>query len=136
VTLTCGVSPVVNPPATCSLGPTQVTNGTGTAPLTVTTTGPQAALAPAGKRGPRRLFAIALMIPAMLLSGAGFRKSGRTNLLSLFLILLLGGCLLQVACGVVVRSRSLETPAGIYTVMITGNANGTQRTTSVLLTVQ
>ncbi|MGA7648369.1 MAG: Ig-like domain repeat protein [Terriglobales bacterium] len=138
-TLSCSVSPVVNPAATCSLGAITVENGTGTATLTVATIGPQAALAPPTERhrtGP--LFALALMIPAMLFGGAGLNQSGRKKLMSFCLVfLVIGGCLLQAACGASGgNGGNSGTPAGSYTVTITGNANGTQHTTSVSLTVQ
>jgi uncharacterized protein (UPF0548 family) len=136
LTLSCSVSPVVNPAATCSLGTITVENGTGTATLTVATTGPQAALVPlTNKRGAGRLFALALMIPAMLFGGAGLNQSGRRKLMSFCLVfLVIGGCLLQAACGN--SGGTPETPAGSYTVTITGSSNGTQHTTSASLTVQ
>jgi hypothetical protein len=139
LTLSCSVSPVVNPAATCSLGTITVENGTGTATLTVATIGPQAALAPPTERhhtGP--LFALALLIPAMLFGGAGLNQSGRRKLMSFCLVfLVIGGCLLQAACGTSGgNGGNSGTPAGSYTVTITGNANGTQHTTSVSLTVQ
>jgi len=53
----------------------------------------------------------------------------------------LGGCLLQVACGASGSASppvgNSGTPAGTYKVTITGTANGTvTQTTSVSLTVQ
>ncbi|MGA7633203.1 MAG: hypothetical protein WCB11_20780 [Terriglobales bacterium] len=48
--------------------------------------------------------------------------------------LVIGGCLLQAACGS--SGGTPETPAGSYTVTITGNSNGTEHTTSASLTVQ
>jgi hypothetical protein len=136
LTLSCSISPVVNPAATCSLGTITVENGTGTATLTVATTGPQAALVPpTNERGADRLFALALMIPAILFGGAGLNQSGRRKLMSFYLVfLVIGGCLLQAACGS--SGGTPETPAGSYTVTITGNSNGTQHTTSASLTVQ
>jgi hypothetical protein len=143
VTLTCSVSPVVSLAATCSLGTISVANDTGTSMLTVVTTGPQAALAPpAWRQGSGTLFTLGLMIPAMLLGGAGLNKSNRRKLLSFCLIFLaLGGCLLQVACGGgsnnSTPASNSSTPANTYAVTITGNASGMpQHTASLSLTVQ
>jgi hypothetical protein len=143
VALTCSVSPTASPAATCSLGAIAVSNGTGTATLTVVTAGPQAALLlPAAERGSGTLYAFALMIPAMLLGAGGLNKPGRRKLLGFCLIfLVLGGCLLQAACGGGTKSATVPggnsgTPANAYTVTITGSANGAQQTASVSLTVQ
>jgi hypothetical protein len=145
VTLTCSVSPALNPATTCSLGAISVTNDTGTSTLVVATTGSQAALAsPAGEKGSGMLFAIGLIVPAILLGGAGVNKPNRRKLLSFCLIfLMLGGCLLQVACGggggssTPAPAGNTGTPANTYTVTITASASGTaQHTTSVSLTVQ
>jgi hypothetical protein len=139
----CSVTPAVTPAATCSLGPITVANSVGTSTLTVTTAGPQATLAtPDGKQGPGTLFALGLMIPAMLLSGAGLNKPSQRKLLSFCLIfLVLGGCLFQAACGSgsthTTPGGNPGTPAGTYMVTVTGSANGTQHTTSpISLTVQ
>jgi hypothetical protein len=142
VALTCSVSPSVSPAATCSLGTISVANNVGTSTLTVASVGPQSALAPPTKGGRSgTLFALGLMIPAVLLSGAGLNKPGRRKLFSVCLLfLVLGGCLLQVACGGGVSTptkvSSPETPAGTYSVTITGNGSGAQHTTSVSFTVQ
>lgn len=145
VTLTCSVSPVMSPPATCSLGAISVSNNTGTSTLTVATAGPQAALAlPAGDHSSGMRLALGLMIPAMLLSGAGLNKPSRRKLLSFCLILLvLCGCLFGVACGGGGQSTTKTTgnsgtPAGAYSVTITGSAGGVTHTvpTPVSLTVQ
>jgi hypothetical protein len=142
VVLSCSISPAASPSATCSLGGISVANSTGTSTLTITTDGPQAALiSPAGEHGSGTLFAFGLMVPAMLLGGAGLNKPNRRRLLGFCVIfLVLGGCLLQTACGG--GSKSLAptgnsgTPAGNYTVTITGNASGAQHTAVVSLTVQ
>jgi hypothetical protein len=143
VTLVCSVSPVMSPAANCSLGTVSVTNNTGTATLTVATSGPEALLVPpVGEHGSQTRLALALMIPGMLLFGGGVHKLNRRRLLSFCLIfLVLGGCLFQVACGggsnTPATGGKPGTPANSYTVTITGNAIGTpQHTASVLLTVQ
>jgi hypothetical protein len=131
VTLSCAVTPAANPAASCSLGAVSVTGTTGTAVLTVSTSGPQAALGtPAGQRGSGALFAFGLIVPAMLLSGAGISKPNRRKLLGFCLIfLVLGGCMLQSACGSSSSSSTHTstgnsgTPAGSYSVLVTGTAN-------------
>jgi hypothetical protein len=145
VALTCSVSTTFSPAPTCSLGATAVANNSGSSMLTVATTGAQAVLAPAPEHGSRWLFAIGVLMPAILLSAAGWNTPRRRKLLGICLVfLVLGGCLLQVACGgsgsnstpPPTSKANPSTPAGTYTVTITGNASGEQHTTVVSLTVQ
>jgi len=144
VTLTCSVTPAANPAATCSLGTISVSGTNGTSVLTVSTAGPQAALGtPASQRGSGALFAFGLIVPAMLLGGAGISKPSRRKLLGFCLIfLVLGGCMLQSACGSSSSSTHTSTgnsgtPAGAYSVVVTGTANDVnQSTPSMTLTVQ
>jgi hypothetical protein len=132
VTLTCTVSQTGVPAPTCLVGAISVANGIGQAMLTVSTTGPQAALtAPAGVRGSGTLFAIGLLVPAMLLGGAGLNKPNRRKLLGFCVVfLVLSGCLFQVACSssgqTTTTTTQPSTPAGKYTVTISGTANGVQ----------
>jgi hypothetical protein len=141
--LACSVAPVVSPPVTCSLGPVSMgANNTGTSTLTVATAGPQVALSPAAEHGSGMRFALGLMIPAILLSGAGLNKPSRRKLLSFcFMFLMLGGCLLLGACAssgsAPTHGGNAGTPAGPYVVTVTGSTNGIpSQTTSVSLTVQ
>ncbi len=142
VELSCSVTPAANPAATCSLGAITATNNVGSAKLTVSTVGPTAALnTPAGQKGSGTVFAFAIMVPAMLLGGAGINKPSRRKLLGFCLIfLVLSGCAFQVACGgggsTPTPTGNSGTPANTYSVTITGNANGIQHTASpVSLTV-
>jgi hypothetical protein len=97
---------------------------------------------PAQGQSSGKLFALGLIIPAILLGGAGLNKPNRGKLLSFCLIfLVLGGCLLQAACGGggnnPAAGGNTGTPANNYKVTITGNASGVpQQTTSVSLAVQ
>ena len=79
------------------------------------------------------------LVPALLLGTAGMGKDQRRRLLSLGVVLLvLGGCAFQVACG---GSSSGTNGNGgpkptMYTVTVTATANGTQHTATSTLTVQ
>ncbi len=137
VNLTCSVTPVVSPAATCSLGAVAVSGATGSAVLTVGTTGARAALAPqpAG-RDSSKLLALALLIPGLFLCGTGIGGSNRRKLIAI-VFLALTGCMLQTACsGVSSGTHSAGTPSGTYSVTVTGSASGTQQTTTVSLIVQ
>jgi hypothetical protein len=143
VALTCSVSPAVSPAATCSLTAVTVANNAGTSMLTVATAGPQAALAsPTPLQGSGMKLFLGLMIPVMFLSGVGMKKQDQRKLLGFcFIFVVLGGCLLQVACGASGSAPApvgnSGTPAATYKVTITGTANGAlTQTTSVSLTVQ
>ncbi|MGA8764368.1 MAG: FG-GAP-like repeat-containing protein [Candidatus Sulfotelmatobacter sp.] len=144
VTLTCSVSSTASLAPTCTVGAMSVAGGTGSSTLTVKTTGPQPALAQhAELRRSGGLFALGLLLPAMLL-GTGFAKQNRQKLLGLCLaFVVLSGCLLQVACGGGGSTNTgggggtPGTPAGQYTVTVTGNASGgLQHTATVNLTVE
>jgi hypothetical protein len=91
---------------------------------------------PFGRRS-SPVYAIWLLLPAMLL-GTGMAAPKRRRLLSCFLVfLLVSGCLLQVACGTGSNSGGGGgTPAGSYTITITGVAASTQHTAPLTLTVQ
>jgi Bacterial Ig-like domain (group 3)/FG-GAP-like repeat/FG-GAP repeat len=138
VNLSCSVSPRVSAAVTCSLGAISVTGGTGSSTLTVGTTGPVAALQ---KESGFSTLALALFMPGLFVCGAGMGKSSRRKLLTAgFIFLVLTGCMLQTACvGTSSSGNSTTTPgtpAGTYTVTVTGSAGGMQQTTSVSLAVQ
>ena len=87
--------------ASCTFNPATVTPNTNTVTttLTVATTAPTGALAlpPFGHRS-SLLYAMWLVLPAMLLGTVGLTRPNRRKLLSYALVCLLaGGCLLQVA---------------------------------------
>ena len=139
VNLSCKVSPVVSPAVTCSSGTISVTGGTGSATLTVSTTGPHAALAPPAERGSSKLIALALLIPGLFLCGTGLKNPKRRKLLAIGVVfLVLTGCMFETACsgGTSPANTTPGTPAGTYTVTVTGSASGMQQPTSVALTVQ
>jgi len=88
------------------------------------------------------LYAIWLLLPAMFLGTLGMAAPKRRKLLSCcFAFLLVGGCLLQVACGggpspgVNTVNTTTGTSAGTYSVMVSGTAGSNQHTTTIKLTV-
>lgn len=129
--------------ASCTFNPATVTPDANivTTTLTVTTAAHTAALlhAPFGGHSDR-LSAIWLMLPAMVLGMVGIVAPKRRRLLSSYCLVfvLAGGCLLQVACGGASTSGggTKYTPAGSYTITVTGSATSTQQTAAVTLTVQ
>jgi hypothetical protein len=147
VTLTCAVTPAVSQPATCAIGTMTIANGTGTSTLTINTVGPQSALQHAAdaRHSSGGLYALGLIVPAMLLGSAGMGKQNRRKLLGICIVfLVLSGAMVQVACSSGGSSNNggggtgtPGTPAGQYTVTITGTASGgLQHTATVNLTVQ
>jgi len=127
--------------AGCTFKPASVTpnSSTATSTLTITTTAQTASLAsPFGRRSP--LYAMWLVLPAMLLGMVGMAAPNRRKLLSFCVaFLLVGGCLLQAACGGGSNGGSGGgggTPSGTYTITVTGAAGSTQHTTALTLTVQ
>lgn len=147
VALTCSIAPAATPAPTCSVGSITVANNVGSSTLTVTAAGSQAKLDFFPNSG--GLFAIGLAIPAILLSGAGFKKtSGRKILGFCLIVLVLAACCFEVACSSAGQATSTSsgthpstgssgTPAGAYTITITGTSNEVQtQTTTISLTVQ
>jgi hypothetical protein len=142
VNLTCTISPST-PSATCTLPPTvKVANGLGTATLVFKTAGPTSALlTPDGNHGSNTLFAVGLMIPALLFGGAGLTKPGRKKFISFCLFLALAGCVASIACGggssggstTPPPSGNSGTPAGNYQVTVSGTASGVANPTPVTL---
>ena len=130
--------------AACSFSPASVTpnSSTATSTLTITTTAQTASLAsPFGRRS-SPLYAMLLVLPAMLLGMVAIATPKRRNLQGYCLAFLLAsGCLLQAACGGGSTGSgggggTGGTPSGTYTITVTGAAGSTQQTTTVTLTVQ
>jgi sugar lactone lactonase YvrE len=129
--------------ASCAFSPATLTPdaNTGTTKLTIATADQSAALAPAPLgRSLSPLYAICLVLPAMLLGTAGMAAPKRRKLLTCFLtFLVVSGCLLLTACGSGSGSNRATgggTPAGNYTITVTGAATSTVHTATVTLTVQ
>jgi hypothetical protein len=128
--------------AGCAFSPASVTPNSSavTSALTITTTAQTASLPSLFGRRSSPLYAMWLVLPAMLLGTAGMAAPNRRKRLSYCLAFLLaGGCLLHAACGGGSNgsgSGGGGTPPGTYTVTVTGAAGSTQHTTMVTLTVQ
>jgi Beta-propeller repeat/Divergent InlB B-repeat domain len=129
VTLACSITPVVSPAPTCKFG--AISGGKST--LTVSTTGPSSSLTPSPFQRSRLFYAMFLPIGGIAFLGAGFAgKSRKKKLLGFVLVcLVVSGLIFLAACG----SGSSQggggggggnagTPAGTYTVSVTGTATG------------
>jgi DNA-binding beta-propeller fold protein YncE len=128
--------------AGCTFKPASATPNasTVTTTLTITTTAHTASLAsPFGRRS-SPLYAIWLVLPAMLLGTVRMAAPKRRKLLSYCLaFLLVSGCLLQVACSGASNGSGGGgggTPSGSYTISVTGAAGSTQYAAPVTLIVQ
>ena len=141
VAFTCSVAPASDPSPACSFGALSVANDLGSATLTVTPSASASAqLTPSFGHRSRAMFIFALLIPGMLFGTVGIIKQNRSKLLTWVLaFIVLGACVLQGACGSAGSPKTTTTdggtPAGLYTVTVTGSANGTKHTTTVSITV-
>ena len=137
VSLTCSVQPAQASAPTCSLNPNSVTfDGTGKASADLTmTAGPASAtlVAPAGRPDAPPWYLVGLPIASLALAGASFRSSNSNNrvvLRSFLTLFLLGGLILESACGG--NSPKSQT----YMVTVTATSGVSRHSTSVTVTVQ
>lgn len=108
-----------------------------TTTLTITTAAHTSAAALGTGPGSNSLYAVWLLLPALLLGTAAKASPKARKLLTFALMfLLLGGCLFQSACGSSGPNLTTGTPAGNYSVIVTGAAGSDQHTTTVMLTVK
>ena len=140
ISFSCSGLPAV---AACAFSPASVTPGSNPATITLTiTTAAQSALlspAPGGPglhgNGSGPLNAMWLVLPGMLVGIVAIAAPKRRRVLSCCLLFLVaGGCVLQSACGSTTRIKS-GTPAGSYTITVTGTAGSAQQTVPLTLTV-
>jgi hypothetical protein len=125
--------------ATCSFSTVAVAGGSGTSTLTITNLRPTFDFL---KLPP--LYAIGLSMPGLALIGAGLSPSRkRVRAKVLLCLLLLGLIFVQVRCGgssnPPTNGGTPGTPAGTYTIAITGTSgtgtSGVQHSATVMLTV-
>jgi hypothetical protein len=147
IILSCGSSGM---PAgvSCTFYPNKLTIGPDGSPatstLTIATAAPTNAwIGPSRKQSSKSwIYRMALALAPMLFGTILLFVSKRSHPLSLCLFLLLiGGCVSQVACGggsstAGAVNTGSGTSAGSYTIAVTGAAGVTQHTTSVTLIVQ
>jgi len=137
VTLACTVSPAVTLGPTCSGSATNTTPGT----LTVSTTAATARLQHAVPGSAGWFYAMLLPIAGISLAGVKRAGSRRSRLFGLIAIgLMLGALMILPACGGSSSHSggggSSGTPAGTYTITVTGTASGaTQNGTSPTLSL-
>jgi hypothetical protein len=141
VSLACSGLPALS---TCTFSPSSVTPGgsAAAATMTISTTAPTVSFRqPPLRRSAAPLFALWFVAPGMLLSGAALGRRRRNMagiLLATLLVLLLSLC---VSCGSHSGGGGRVapqggTPAGTYTVTVTGTSGSLQHTTTVTLVVQ
>lgn len=134
--------------SSCSFSPASVTPGANsTTTLSIVTTGKSALLPPAllpPMMGKERFPLYALWLPGMIFGLVGIGTSIRRKVAGLFLLLTtLAILVLAIGCSGIAKSSSTTTspvsssgtPAGTYTVVVTGASGQIQRSTNVVLTV-
>jgi hypothetical protein len=145
VTLACASitlngSPATTAPPTCKFSPSSVSNASGTSTLTISTTGPSASLAPVSKRSRGPYYAMWLPILGLALMGSGFGSRKKKVLGIVLACLMISGLLFLVACGGGNGGGggggTVGTPAGTYTISISGAAGSTLNSAKITLTVQ
>jgi hypothetical protein len=147
VTLACSVAPVVTTGPTCSFSNpgssvTPPANGTVTATLNVGTTAAAAMLdRPSNRRSSPMLYALLLPVFGITLLGVGMGSAGsrRKKLLGFLMLgIVLTGLLVMPACGGSSSTGgggNTGTPAGTYTITVTGASGGVTVTGAPALTL-
>jgi hypothetical protein len=144
VALSCGSitvngSPAATAPPTCKFSPSSVSNASGTSTLTISTTGPSAALVPVSTRS-RVFYALLLPIFGVAPMGIGFISRKKKLLAMVLASLMILGLLFLSACGSGSSGSGGGggggTPAGTYTISISGAEGSMVNNTRITMTVQ
>jgi len=134
VALSCTITPSGYKMPTCSLTSRMIRGAAGTSTLTVSTVANSSAAQP-WSHHLGFMYALLLPLGGLALFGTGGRRRGKTRAGLFFVLTLtvLSGLLLLPACG---RGPS-QTPAGTYTIAVTGSAGtSAPHNASLTLTVQ
>lgn len=139
VSLSCSVTPAAAKQPTCTFSPTSVAGGSGTSTLTVKTTAATTASVAPHFKGV--FYAMWLPVGGLALLGAGFTSRKKRLLGFLLGCLLFSGLIFMAACGGSSSSGGggttvPGTPAGAYTVTVTGTSASLTHTAGLTLTVQ
>jgi hypothetical protein len=136
VSLSCTIAPATTPPPSCSFKPSSLSNGSGTATLTVSTSAPHALTGTAAPGGFRWVTAGGALVGVFLLGVPSRRRRRVAGLCLMFIVCVFAG----MGCGGSGGNggKNGGTPAGSYTVTITATSSSPQmsHTVNVTVTVQ